>query len=115
MLVPGTEAAVGPPAAGIATARCLTLRANPQAVIRLWIRIASERKPSACPLAAPAYNSTESPFGRYSIAFARLLKPERGHRLYLVVLVGKTRIGRYILDLCPDRQRRWLVDLWAEL
>jgi hypothetical protein len=113
--VSGIEAATSPPTAVPETSRCRTLRADLHAVIRLWIRATVEGKPCSCQLLAPGYNSREPFFGAYSMAFAQPLKPQPGHHLCLVFLVGDTRIGRYVLDLCPDPHQLWLVDLWAEL
>lgn len=113
--VSAIQAAFHTPFDAPTSARCKTLRADPHEVLRLWIRTTAQGKPSPCPLAAPTYHDTEPPFGTYSIALGRPLKPEPRHQLYLILLVGKTRIGRYVLDLCPDTNHRWLVDLWAEL
>jgi len=49
------------------------------------------------------------------MVLVRRLRSQSGHLLYVIFLVGKERLGRYVLDLVHDRYGRWLVDVWAEL
>jgi hypothetical protein len=102
-------------ARALAAKRCRRQLSDPLRLMRLWIRSAAYGAPSPCRLSARDYTSATPRFGRYRIAYARPLRPQPGHRLYLVYLVGKHRIGRFVLDLAPGRDRRWCVDLWGDL
>ena len=93
----------------------LVSRNSSATVVRLWLRVASTRRGPTCGLTAPGYKPTTPSFGSYSSALLRTLRPQPGHRLYLVVLVSGNRMGRYVLDLVRTDDGRWLVDLWAEL
>lgn len=92
----------------------LSAIASPRAVIQSWIRSYAAGFTDACRLTPRSYRPTTPPFGLYRSGFAERLRSQPGHRLYEVILVGTTRIGRYVVDLVPSG-RRWLVDLWAEL
>jgi hypothetical protein len=95
---------------------CVTTTQQPDTVIRAWLRTYVSGFTSPCRLSAAGYHPTEPPL-RYGQALVYLLGPESQprHRLYLVFLITRKRAARYLLDLHPDPQGRWLVDLWAEL
>jgi hypothetical protein len=90
---------------------------QPQTVIRAWLTTYAIDSSIPCRLNAAKYHPSEPPFGRYRLALAEPLRSESrpGHRLYLVLLFNQTRVAQYLLDLHPNAQARWLVDLWAEL
>jgi hypothetical protein len=93
-------------------------QARPQSarlIVRLWLRAVSTGRPAPCRLTATGYTPTTPPVDAYSVVFIRAIKQQPGHRLYLVVLIGKTRAVRYVLDLAPTGEGGWVVDLWAEL
>jgi hypothetical protein len=101
--------------AALTAEQCRSRLSDPLRLARLWIRNAAYGAQSPCRLAARGYTTATPRFGRYRIAYASTLPPRPGHRLYLVYLVGKHRIGRFVLDLAPGRDRRWYVDLWADM
>jgi hypothetical protein len=96
---------------------CAATRRQPRAFVRMWIESRALGAASTCMLTAPDYRPSEPPSGPFEHALARWLKPysQRGHRLYLVYLLGAEQSGRYLLDLRRNDNQEWLVDLCSEL
>lgn len=104
----GTPATAADPCAA-------TLR-QPTEVVRLWLATGARGVSPPCRLTVPRFDPSDPPFAHSRVAFVRPLAGQgvRGHRLYVVLMVGPDRAGTYLIDLRPNAADEWLIDLWTE-